>query len=115
MLGTSVPWLMPQVISDLEAATEKGADGSGRVAAVAEWARQEADLEHWPAFGHSFARLAELIREACRPRGGDAPPATGVRCCRATSTTPTPPSPTCTPTHPETGRAAARRAPGSIS
>ncbi|KAA1024996.1 alkaline phosphatase family protein [Pseudonocardia sp. EV170527-09] len=76
VLGTSVPWLMPQVISDLEAATEKGANGSGRVAAVAEWARQEADLEHWPAFGHSFARLAELIRQACRPRGGDAPPAT---------------------------------------
>ncbi|MFP5071211.1 alkaline phosphatase D family protein [Pseudonocardia nantongensis] len=76
VLGTSIPWLLPQVISDLQAAVEKGGNGTGRVARAAEWARQEADLEHWPAFGHSFARMAELMRQVCRPRGGDPAPAT---------------------------------------
>lgn len=73
VLGTSIPWLLPQVISDLQAATEKGGERGGRIGRVAEYLRQEADLEHWPAFGHSFARMAELIRAACRP--GDARPA----------------------------------------
>ena len=76
VLGTSVPWLLPQVISDLEAAAEKGANRRGRIGRVAEFLRQEADLEHWPAFGHSFARMADLAREVCRPRDGHPAPAT---------------------------------------
>ncbi|MEQ3554661.1 alkaline phosphatase D family protein [Pseudonocardia nematodicida] len=76
VLGTSIPWLLPQVISDLQAAVEKGANGRGRVARASEFLRQEADLEHWPAFGHSFARMAELIRDASRPRGEHPAPAT---------------------------------------
>ncbi|WP_132430105.1 alkaline phosphatase D family protein [Pseudonocardia endophytica] len=62
MIGTSVPWLLPQGISDLQAASEKAARRGGRVGRAAEHLRQEADLEHWPAFGHSFARLAALLR-----------------------------------------------------
>ncbi|OLL71477.1 Phosphodiesterase/alkaline phosphatase D [Pseudonocardia sp. Ae168_Ps1] len=76
LLGTSVPWLLPQVISDLQAAVEKGGNRPGRIGRAAEFLRQEADLEHWPAFGHSFLRMAELIREACRPRGDRPAPAT---------------------------------------
>ena len=76
VLGTSIPWLLPQVISDLQAAVEKGANRPGRIGRLAEYLRQEADLEHWPAFGHSFARMAELVREACRPRHGHPAPAT---------------------------------------
>ncbi|ANY05347.1 alkaline phosphatase D family protein [Pseudonocardia sp. HH130630-07] len=79
VLGTSVPWLLPQVISDLQAAVEKAGDRPGRIGRAAEFLRQEADLEHWPAFGHSFARMADLVRAASRSRGTgpDAtPPAT---------------------------------------
>ncbi|MEU6697733.1 alkaline phosphatase D family protein [Pseudonocardia sp. NPDC046786] len=76
VLGSSIPWLLPQVISDLQAGVETSANRPGRIGRAAEFLRQEADLEHWPAFGHSFARLADLVRDACLPRAGDPPPAT---------------------------------------
>nr|WP_255426700.1 alkaline phosphatase D family protein [Pseudonocardia sp. C8] len=76
VLGTSVPWLLPQVVSDVQAAVEKAGYRHGRRGRWAEFLRQEADLEHWPAFGHSFARLADVVRAACRPRDGDPAPAT---------------------------------------
>ena len=76
MLGTSVPWLLPQAISDLQAANEKAARHGGRVGRAAEFLRQEADLEHWPAFGHSFARLAELLRRVGTAADGRSAPAT---------------------------------------
>ncbi|MBP2369659.1 alkaline phosphatase D family protein [Pseudonocardia parietis] len=76
VLATPIPWLLPQVISDLQAAVEKAAYRPGRIGRFAESLRQEADLEHWPAFGHSFARMADLVREVCRPHDGRPAPAT---------------------------------------
>ncbi|MET0188116.1 MAG: alkaline phosphatase D family protein [Pseudonocardia sediminis] len=78
MIGTSIPWLLPQVISDLQAATEKAGNSGGRLARAAEWLRQEADMEHWPAFGHSFNRLADLLRDIGRAHSGRVAPATAT-------------------------------------
>ncbi len=76
MIGTSVPWLLPQAISDLQAADEKLAGRGGRVGRAAEYLRQEADMEHWPAFGHSFARMADLLRRVGTASDGRSAPAT---------------------------------------
>jgi hypothetical protein len=76
LIGTSVPWLLPQAISDLQAADEKWSEQGGRVGRAAEFLRQEADMEHWPAFGHSFARLADLLRRIGVPADGRSAPAT---------------------------------------
>ena len=78
LIGTSIPWLLPQVISDLQAASEKAARAGGRLGRAAEWLRQEADLEHWPAFGHSFNRLADLLRDIGRAHTGRLAPATAT-------------------------------------
>lgn len=73
ILGTSLPWLLPHVIHDLQAINERAAQRPGRRGRAAEWMRQAGDLEHWAAFGHSFHRLAELIS---RVAGGPDAPAT---------------------------------------
>ncbi|RUP06305.1 MAG: alkaline phosphatase family protein [Mycobacterium sp.] len=70
MLASSVPWLMPPALGDLEAANERNADRPGLRGRIAEKTRQALDLEHWPAFHKSFERLAELIHSvAGRPDG----------------------------------------------
>ena len=63
VVGSSLPWLMPPAIHHLEAWNEKTADSSSpRVAARAEKIRRAFDLEHWAAFGRSFAALGELFK-----------------------------------------------------
>ena len=63
VVGSSLPWLMPPAIHHLEAWNERRADSpSPRVAARAEKIRRTFDLEHWAAFGRSFAALGELFR-----------------------------------------------------
>ncbi|MDQ1618992.1 MAG: hypothetical protein QOE19_1561 [Actinomycetota bacterium] len=81
LVGTSLPWLLPRALHDIEAWNERLADGSRgpRMARLAERFRRAADLEHWAAFRKSFDRLAELF--ACVGRGEHAgsegePPAT---------------------------------------
>ncbi|MDT5091435.1 MAG: hypothetical protein QOH60_798 [Mycobacterium sp.] len=70
MLATSVPWLMPPAIGDLEAVNERNADRPGLRGRLAEKTRRAVDLEHWPAFYKSFVRLAEMIaRVAGHPDG----------------------------------------------
>ena len=70
MLASSVPWLMPPAIGDLEAVNERNADRPGRRGRLAEKTRRAVDLEHWPAFYKSFLRLAEMIaRVASHPNG----------------------------------------------
>ncbi|OBB05664.1 phosphodiesterase [Mycobacteriaceae bacterium 1482268.1] len=70
LLASSVPWLMPPAISDLETLNERAADRPGRRGKVAERLRQAGDFEHWPAFYKSFVRLAEMIaRVADSPDG----------------------------------------------
>jgi hypothetical protein len=70
MLASSVPWLMPPAIGDLEAVNERNADRHGLRGRIAEKTRRAVDFEHWPAFYKSFVRLAEMIaRIANHPLG----------------------------------------------
>ncbi len=74
LLATSLPYLLPHAIHDVEAWDEAICDGSwgppGRW--LGEKVRQAIDLEHWAAFQRSFARLTGLIRGAAT---GSTPPA----------------------------------------
>lgn len=70
MLASSVPWLMPPAIGDLEILNERMADRKGRRGRYAEKLRKAGDCEHWPAFYKSFVRLGEMIaRIADSPDG----------------------------------------------
>lgn len=68
LLGTSLPWLLPRALHDLEAWNEAMADaGHGRLRRrFAEWLRRAADLEHWAAFRRSFEAMAELLASVAR-------------------------------------------------
>jgi PhoD-like phosphatase len=63
VLATSVPPLLPRGIHTLEAWDEKVRGGvwGRRAAGFGERLRQAVDLEHWPAFGESFAKLERLL------------------------------------------------------
>jgi hypothetical protein len=66
LLGSSLPWLLPPAIHDIEtwnAALCAGVRGDGW-ARRGEKVRRAADLEHWAAFPESFRELAELIAAA---------------------------------------------------
>jgi hypothetical protein len=78
LIGTSLPWLLPRAVHDLEAWNEVLADGArGKlIARRSEWLRRAADLEHWAAFGRSFRALGELIFDIGRGKHGKQPPAT---------------------------------------
>lgn len=70
MLASSVPWLMPPAIGDLEALNERAADRDGWHGRLGEKLRQMGDFEHWSAFYKSFVRLGEMIaRIANNPDG----------------------------------------------
>jgi len=63
LVGTSLSWLMPRALHDIEAWNERLAGGARgeRMAAWAEKLRRAADLEHWAAFGVSFDWLVSLF------------------------------------------------------
>jgi hypothetical protein len=63
VIATSVPPLLPRGIHTLEAWAERICGGAWghRAARVGERLRQAVDLEHWPAFGASFAKLEQLL------------------------------------------------------
>ncbi|MFF4584217.1 alkaline phosphatase D family protein [Streptomyces sp. NPDC001388] len=73
LIGTSLPWLLPHLVHDVEAwnAALCRGDRGARWARFGERLRRAADLEHWAAFPDSFAALSELIAEA--GSGPDAP------------------------------------------
>jgi hypothetical protein len=75
LIGTSLPWLLGPGMHYAEAWSEAVAGGAwGSTAAdAAEKMRQTADMEHWPAFQESFARLVELFREIGTGERGDPP------------------------------------------
>jgi hypothetical protein len=75
LIGTSLPWLLGPGMHYAEAWSEAVAGGAwGPTAAdAAEKMRQTADMEHWPAFQESFARLVELFREIGTGERGDPP------------------------------------------
>jgi hypothetical protein len=70
VLATSLPPLLPRGIHALEAWSERLADGAwGALAArFGERLRRAVDLEHWPAFGASFARLERLLTDLAAGR-----------------------------------------------
>jgi hypothetical protein len=68
LVGTSLPWLLPRALHDLEAWNEALADGERgpRRARWSETLRRASDLEHWAAFRRSFEALADLLRSVGR-------------------------------------------------
>jgi hypothetical protein len=75
---TSMPWLLPRALHDIESWNEALAAGSrGRIMGrMAEWVRRAIDLEHWAAFRASFDRLANVFAQVARGTEGRAAPAT---------------------------------------
>ncbi|MDG5486393.1 alkaline phosphatase D family protein [Mycolicibacterium gadium] len=70
LLASSVPWLMPPAIGDLETLNEQAAERAGWRGKLGEKVRQAGDFEHWPAFHKSLVRLGEMIaRIANHPDG----------------------------------------------
>ncbi|MFA3874121.1 alkaline phosphatase D family protein [Streptomyces sp. MMCC 100] len=66
LIGTSLPWLLPHLVHDVEAwnAAMCGGERGERWARRGERIRRGADLEHWSAFPSSFDALGDLIAEA---------------------------------------------------
>jgi hypothetical protein len=77
LIGTSLPFLLGRGMQWLEAWSEAVAGGvwGGAAAGAAERLRRALDLEHWAAFGASFADLAELQRTVGAGERGPAPAA----------------------------------------
>ncbi|HET6392548.1 MAG TPA: alkaline phosphatase D family protein [Blastococcus sp.] len=75
ILGTSLPWLLPHAIHNLERWNETlNVRHHGRWRGrIAEAVRQASDLEHWAAFGHSFERLGAALTGVARGEHGRAP------------------------------------------
>ncbi|MQA16058.1 MAG: alkaline phosphatase family protein [Pseudonocardiaceae bacterium] len=69
LVGSSLPWLLPPAVSDLQSANEVGC---ARGSALAERIRQAADLEHWPAFRASFDRFTAALRRVAAEPGAPA-------------------------------------------
>ncbi len=80
IIGTSVPWLLPRALHDIESFDEAITAGSrGRLAArLGERLRRAVDLEHWAAFRLSFDRLQRLIVRV--GQGSEARPAPATIC-----------------------------------
>jgi hypothetical protein len=79
LIGTSLPWLLPHSVHDLERWNETlSVRHSGKpLGRLAEKLRQAADLEHWAAFGQSFERLGRTMVALGRGELGR-PPATAL-------------------------------------
>ncbi|HLT85503.1 MAG TPA: alkaline phosphatase D family protein [Phototrophicaceae bacterium] len=75
LVATSLPFLLPMGLHRIEALSESVAEGrfGRRVAAAGERVRQEIDLEHWAAFGASFAAVTDMVSEVAEGRRGGAP------------------------------------------
>ena len=64
VLGTSLPWLLPHAIGDLQSINQIAAARPGWRGRLGEAIRQLGDLEHWQAFRSSFDRLTRMITAA---------------------------------------------------
>ncbi|HEY4227242.1 MAG TPA: alkaline phosphatase D family protein, partial [Candidatus Limnocylindrales bacterium] len=75
---TSMPWLLPRALHDIESWNEALCAGSrGRlIGRAAEWVRRAVDLEHWAAFRASFDRLTRLFERVGGGEDGEPAPAT---------------------------------------
>jgi phosphodiesterase/alkaline phosphatase D-like protein len=72
VLGTSLPWLLPHAIGDLQSVVSAAAARPGWRGRVGEALRQGADLEHWQAFRPSFDRLTRMITSVATGPGAPA-------------------------------------------
>jgi hypothetical protein len=75
LVGTSLPYLLPEGLQALEAFTEALAGGAWgrRAARLGERLRQVADLEHWGAFQQGFRDVAGMLSEIVAGRRGTPP------------------------------------------
>jgi hypothetical protein len=75
LIATSLPYLMPRAVYDLEAWNEALADGRWGAWArrTSERLRRRFDLEHWAAFHRSSTALARTVMEVAAGRRGRAP------------------------------------------
>ncbi len=74
-IGTSLPFLLPPGLHDLEAIDEVVAEGAygRRAARVGEHMRRVVDLEHWAAFNGGFDEVFDLVMDVARGHRGPAP------------------------------------------
>lgn len=75
LVGTSLPFLLTPGLHHLEAWDEALVEGAWgrRGARFGEWLRQVVDLEHWGAFQHGFAEVAEMALSVAYGERGPAP------------------------------------------
>jgi hypothetical protein len=76
VLGTSLPWLLPHAIGDIQSIVSAEAARPGRRGRLGETLRQTGDLEHWPAFRPSFDRFTTMVTDVAS--GPDAPATVSV-------------------------------------
>lgn len=69
LVGSSLPWLLPPAVSDVQSANEVAC---ARGSASGERLRQAVDLEHWSAFRDSFDRFAAILRQVAAAPGAPA-------------------------------------------
>lgn len=62
LVGSSLPWLLPDALHAFESANEVSCELPGWRGKLAEEIRKLFDLEHWSSFNVSFDRLANLLR-----------------------------------------------------
>lgn len=75
LVGTSLPFLLPEGLHNLEGFSEALAAGAWgrRAARFGEVLRQGVDLEHWGAFQRGFQQVAHMAAEVAVGRRGAAP------------------------------------------
>ncbi|MGH3738201.1 MAG: alkaline phosphatase D family protein [Micromonosporaceae bacterium] len=75
VVGSSLPWLLPPAIHEVEGVNEKLCRSRvPGLARLSEKLRQAADLEHWAAFRGSFDRLGGLLTDVAAGRFTPRPP-----------------------------------------
>jgi hypothetical protein len=74
-IGTSLPFLLPEGLQNLEAFNEAIAGGAWgrRGRAAGEWIRQVVDLEHWGAFQEGFHQVSAMVKNVAVGGRGRAP------------------------------------------
>jgi hypothetical protein len=76
LVGTSLPWLLPPVVHDIEVWDERLCEHRRpSFARVGEALRRAGDLEHWSAFRASFEELAKLLLAVASTQVGTTTPA----------------------------------------
>jgi hypothetical protein len=75
LVGTSLPFLLSPGLHHFEAWDEALVAGAWgpRGSRFGEWLRQTVDLEHWAAFQHGFAEVAEMALSVANGERGPAP------------------------------------------